>query len=284
MNTLQLFKQTREIANETFCNSLKALLEAGTSFSETDLKQTWLTALQKQTDLFPTGWYIPPPQGIAALFASEKEPMRTSFKTLREEPFWPKPDIFFQKQGLFSFYASPVHTSGVIGDFGATLYLGENKKIQNHFKNSYELVQTIFTKIEIGMTFAQVYTLAESLMNRQGMYSHLLSPTDPTRTNIGHTIVALDPQELSSVENGIKSWSQTTQILSKKRIFINAKEETKITPGMAFTLEPRPQVIDDPSIPMAWFHSIAVFDEHGEKQFITGFEKLFSLLKLTYML
>ena len=287
MNTplLHSNKQNRTLAADTFFVTLKELLQNDSHISEMNLCDAWKNNLRIYKNMFPDGWYIPPPHGFAVLFSDEQHLERINFKSLRPEMYWPKQDSFFQKDGFILFFASPVDkTHGVIGDFGALLYLGKNVKIQDHYKKSFALVHELYEKIAVGMSFAEIYSLVEILMKKQNLYSDLFSPTDPTGTNIGHSIVSLTPEELDDIKIGAMDWSTAKDRISKRRIFINKSEKTILQPGMAITLEPRPKSTVDPSLPQAWFHTVCVIDENGKKELLTGFEEIFEFLKAGYLL
>jgi len=116
--------------------------------------------------------------------------------------------------------------------------------------------------------------------------SDLASPSDPTGTNTGHTIPATFENwkydEISLLKSA--TWVDASTMISKKRKFINAKEELLIKKGTAFTIEPRPVIPNNPDIPMVWFHTIALFKQDSTKELLTGFDKLFTLTGMDYMM
>lgn len=286
MDVLQACKILRTKNSQSLNEILESILKTEKPISEKTVVDLWLHKLRTDVSLFNEGWYMPPPHGIAVLFASPENVERVSYKSLRVKEFWPQNNILLNKtKDLVVLYSSPVDKkTGVIGDFGLTLYLGNNQKIKDHFKKSYEVYLKIFDNLKIGMNFSQIYKKAKKIMNKQGLYSDLLSPSDPAGTNIGHTIVNLTQEELKKIREKTLSWIEAKDILSKKRIFISGVEEQIIKPGMAFTIEPRPQDQMDKKLPMALFHSIVIFDNNGNKEVLTGFDRIFKASGMDYLL
>ncbi len=286
-NKLETCRRVRLVAAESLYNALSQILKQK-KVSETQLRDRWLLEMRKNSQIFPEGWYIPPPNGIAVLFASNKDITRVSPKSLRPKEFWPRNDIYLDKtNGIVLLYASPVDKiSCIIGDFGLILYLGKNKKIQKHLKICYKAVYEIFNYAKIGMKFSELNIFTHTLLKSKGLVSNLSSPTDPISTNIGHTI-PFSYKELTSDEIKIfrgDKWEEISNMISKKRIFVNSEEKFKIRKGMAFTIEPRPFIPNNSQIPTAFFHTIAIFKENGQKELLTDFNELFKLVEMDYML
>ncbi|NTU73115.1 hypothetical protein HGB07_03000, partial [Candidatus Roizmanbacteria bacterium] len=121
-----------------------------------------------------------------------------------------------------------------------------------------------------------------------GLQNAVTSPTDPTGVNIGHTIPASyedwQPEEFQILRNGEGDWKAVCNAISKKRKFLNEIEEFEVRPGMAFTIEPRISSIENPHVPTAGLHTIALFYENGTKEHLTGFDELFKIAGMEYML
>lgn len=289
-NKLHICKETRKIAVETLTSTLKDLISKSKSFSEVALRDQWLEKMRKSKDIFPDGWYIPPPHGIGALFATDDDIDRVCPDSLRPQENWPRNDIYLDvENGIIMLYASPVNKDyGIIGDFGLTLYLGKKPEIIEHLEKAFHLVQEIFEYIETGMKFSDIARCAHQQMNEQGLYSDLLSPTDPAGTNIGHTIPAVfegwNDHEDKIIKSTDSTWDEVKKVISKKRIFVNEIESLTVKPGMAFTIEPRPKIVNNPNIPMVWFHTIVIINKEGKKELVTGFDELFKLTGMDYML
>lgn len=169
-----------------------------------------------------------------------------------------------------------------------SVYLGKKQKIKDHLKLCYELDKQIFDNTRIGMKLSDNARFAHKLYQEHGLTNNIASPTDPTGTNVGHTIpVSYEDwshDELNILKNGDKNWLAVCNMISKKRKFENMQETLQIKPGMAFTIEPRPQVLNDQSIPMVFFHTIALFHEDGSKEHLTQFDEIFKLTNMDYLL
>lgn len=136
------------------------------------------------------------------------------------------------------------------------------------------------------MKFSGIYNYSQRVFAKNNMLSDLHSMSDPTGTNIGHTVPGSyenwDSQTLKSLK--AKKWEKVKDVISKHRVFINRKEDFKIKKGMAFTIEPRPSALDNSTIPSIFLHTIALFKENGSKELLTGFNPLFKLAGMNYML
>lgn len=292
MDRLQVIKNTRQIAINALLNVLKIVLSNTLQVSEAQFRNLWLGELRKHQEIFPDGWYIPPPSGIAVLFAGEKNLNRGNWQSLRPKEFWPKENIFLNKvSDLVYLYAGPVdRATGMIGDFGITLYFGQDIKIINHLKTSLQAVKEIYERLEEGMQLRAVASLGHDILMQKNLISNLVSTSDPAGSNIGHTIPFTEsditPDERLLIRNFQPgaNWQLISEVLSKRRKFLNNLETFPISRGLALTLEPRPQSTTDISIPMAQYHTIAIFHEDGKKELLTGFDEIFKLAGMNYML
>lgn len=287
---LQIIKKTRKFASDTLLKTLEDVLRSGEQISELGFKKKWLENLRANAQIFPEGWYMPPPDGITVLFGDEDNPDRINFDSLRQEKYWPKDNSLLNAgNGLATFYTSCVDkNSGLIGDFGLTVYFGKNPKIIEHFINTHNLIKDIYYFIRVGMELREVTNYAHNSMHKKGMFSELLSPSDPTGTNIGHTIPYSyeDPldEELSIIQNGRNDWKAFCKLISVKRKFLNRAEQFNIKAGMAFTIEPRPLSQKDPTLPMVLFHSVVLIHDDGSKELLQEFDSIFELTGMDYLL
>lgn len=285
---LQICKQTRKIASDSLAKTLKELLGKNEPISEKLFADKWLENLRKHSEIFPEGWYIPPPHGIGVLFSEESDPGRVSYKSLRSKDKWPSGDVILDPEnGLAYFYASPVNKEfGIIGDFGVSLCFGNNEKIKDHLRLCYEITKKVFDFIEIGMRFSDIAKYSNNLCAENNLINTIVSSTDPTGTNIGHTIPAISEdwtaEERKVFDNG--EWEEVCKLISGKRIFVNEIEQTKVKPGMAITIEPRPINPADKSLPMVGFHTIALFYEGGKKELLNEFREISRLVEMDYLL
>lgn len=154
---IAICKQIRAFAAKSLASVLRGFFVQKKHYSEVELRDAWLTALRKNPRIFSDGWYSPPPHGIAILIASDNDgkESRANYHNLRPEAFWPRTDIRFDsKNNILCAYASPFDkTSGIIGDFGLTLYFGKNPSIIDHLRQCYGIVQQVFEFVEVGKSF-----------------------------------------------------------------------------------------------------------------------------------
>src|SRR3989344_4419463 len=97
LNKLEICKQTRKFAADSLHKALKKLLESNTPISEVMFRDAWLSEMRKDATIFPDGWYDPPPHGIGIVFGTISEPDRINFPVLRKEKFWPRNDVFLDR-------------------------------------------------------------------------------------------------------------------------------------------------------------------------------------------
>lgn len=286
IDKLEICKQTRKFAADSLYTVLKKLLASQKPISEVMLRDAWLAELRKNKNIFPDGWYMPPPHGMIILFGTDKNVDRINFKNARVEEKWPRDDVFLDtKNGIACLYASPVDKlSGVIGDFGITLYFGKNKEIKDHLKLCLSLGQEIFASIKIGQTLSQVSKSAYKRFAQVGVSLDATIQNVHKNMNLGHSIPATE-RDWTNKEKQIlrgSNWIKTKDMLSEARL---SYSDFVIQPGFAFTIEPRPAVIDKPHIPTSLFyHTIAFFKENGEKELLTDFDDLFTLVGMDYMI
>ncbi|MBI3887472.1 M24 family metallopeptidase [Candidatus Microgenomates bacterium] len=288
---LGVCKQTRKFSADTLYTVLKKLLASKKPISEVMLRDAWLVALRKNKAIFPDGWYLPPPHGMIILFADDENIERFNYRSARKEETWPRNDIFLHKKnGIIFCYASPVdRKTGIIGDFGMTLYFGDNPDLKKLLQTTLSLEKAIFEYAQVGMTISDVSKFSEKEMNKYSMVNQIDSITDKTGTNSGHSI-PISYEDWTSAEKkilmkGDRDWKSVAAMISKKRFFVNQAEAFVITEKTAFTIEPRPKVIAKPHLPASInYHTIAFFKENGEKELLTNFDNLFTLVGMDYMI
>ncbi|HWY79603.1 MAG TPA: AIR synthase related protein, partial [Candidatus Sulfotelmatobacter sp.] len=291
MDKLEICKHTRKIAAESLYKILKKLLAANKPISEVMLRDAWLTEMQKNIDIFHDGWYTPPPYGIIVLFATDQQVERINYKSARPQEKWPRDDIFLnQKNGIVYFYASPVDKkTGIIGDFGLTLYFGNNPDIKNLLKKCLELNKELFTFLHVGMTLGSLSSKAEILMKKNGMSTDSEATTDVGEMVIGHTIPDAfedwEEREKLLLKNKEINWHAIKKIISHKRVNVKKNESLIIKQENAVTIEPRPKIIDKPYLPTSLsYHTIALLKKDESKELLTNFDELFTLAGMSYMI
>lgn len=287
---IKICKRTREYAQKSLFKVLQIILDNNLHPSEIEIRDMWISELQKNNTLFKDGWYSPPPHGIGILIGTDndREESCLNFKSLRLEEKWPQKDIYLNtKNSIIYAYASPIDKkTGIIGDFGITLYFGKNKKIINHLILCYKIIQQMFDYVKPGLTFSQIAEYMKNLIASHGLNNEIICKTVPSSAdNVGHTIPFI-MENMTEAESEIlkyKSHEEIKKMISEKRIFVQTPEDQVLKNGMAFTIEPRPKVIDDPEIPMVSFHSICAIHKNGKKELITNFDKIFDLVGMKYM-
>ncbi|MDO8639510.1 MAG: M24 family metallopeptidase [bacterium] len=287
MNNQQICKKTRRISSDALHTSLKNLLKKDKPFSEVDLRDYWLLELHKEHSIFQDGWYIPPPHGIGILFGTPDYKSRQNYKTLRLQRMWPDKNIMLDKKNdLVYAYSSAVDKQTcIIGDFGLSIYFGKNRKIIKHFKQVFETNKIIFEYLKTGMKISDITKYALKVINKKGLVNNIVSTSDPTNTNIGHSIPGIYEGWTSEEKDEMSSGNSQiiADTISKKRVFVNIKEQTIVKPGMAFTIEPRLLDLKNKEIPLVSFHTIILIRKNGRKELLTNFEKIFRLVGMDYM-
>ncbi|MFH0773588.1 MAG: hypothetical protein V1922_04735 [bacterium] len=281
---------TRSWAAQSFYFALKELLKTKSPLSEAMLRNHWIDEMRKNQNIYPNGWYLPPPNGIGVLFGTEDKYERMNYKSLRPEEMYPKNNILLdKKRGVIYVYASPVDKkTGMIGDWGMTIYFGKNPEIITHLQRCLSLNKQVLSYIQVGMTFKEVTIYANTLFTQLHLSNEVTSITDTSSSgvNVGHTVPASYENWMSEeleIFNG-NDWRNIVNMISKKRKFLNLTEPLPIQSGMAFTIEQRLTHRDNPQIPMSSFHTIALIHQNGKKELLTNFDQIFHLTGMNYML
>ena len=288
IDKLKAIAETRAWAAQSFVSAFKSLLEINTPISETLLRDQWRDQLRKNHLIYPEGWYLPPLHGIGILFGTEVNYQRMNYQSLRPKNSWPKDSIFLDKnKGIIYVFSSPVDKlTGMIGDWGMTIYFGKNPDIIEHLKLCLRINYQILEHAQVGMTFSELTNFSNKLFLEQDLYNQVSSITDPTGVNIGHTVPwsyeDLAPEEIETFKTN--DWQQILTMINSKRKFLDLQEKLQIQPGMAFTVEQRLTKPSNNNIPMSSFHTIAVINPDGTKKLLTNFDEVFKLVEMNYML
>ncbi len=287
---IEICKKTRDCAQKSLFKVIHQILENNLHPSESEIRDMWIFELRKNDAIFKDGWYSPPPHGIGILVGTDNdnEESRLNYKSLRPGEIWPRENININtKNSIIYAYSSPIDKeTGIIGDFGITLYFGKKKEIINHLVLCYKIVQEVFEYVKPGVTFSQIAKYMKNLINLYGLNNEIEAMTSPSSADdVGHTIpfiMEVMAKEESATLNR-KNHDEIKKMISEKRIFVRASENQVVKNGMAFTIEPRPRVVNNPKIPMVSFHSICAINENGGKELITNFDKIFDLVGMQYM-
>jgi hypothetical protein len=289
IDKLKICKQTRQIAADALYKTLQKVFKSKEPISEVSFRDMWLSEIRKNKNIFFDGWYTPPTHGMGVLFATDDNVERLNFKSIRPEEFWPRDDIYLdRKNGIMMLYFGAVDKkSGVIGDFEVTLYFGKNKIIQNQLKTNLDILYKTFENTKQDMKLSEIYAHGNKLLRKNKLVNIIYSISDPTNTNIGHTVPFsyedLTVQEKKILKSGKKNWEKICEMISKRRKFVNSVESLKINSPMAVTIEPRSKIKNKKESPLISFHAIMLFKENGKKELLTNYDRIFKLCKMTYM-
>lgn len=279
LERIQICQDVRKFTAEQMANIFRQYNEP----SEIDFTNSLEQAISKNSNLYATGWYDPPPGGWAALFAQAAKPQRLAYGNLRKPEFWPKPNYKFGQDCLGMVYGSPVHrNTATIGDFGLTVYNGTNKDIQEHLAKSLSVIEQTADFAEIGMEFRELHSYGQKLQQSNSLSSSkTVTVTDPVGTNIGHTI-PFSYEEASKQEEKIIASGNINQVktlISQKRVHINKAEKFTVKENIAFTVEMSLEHKKRPELPNAYFHLIVTF-RSGKKTISANFKDIFEILEM----
>ncbi len=289
MKPTDICETTRKSASEALLNAISPIW--GTPFSEEQLRNLWLQELRKDKDLLPDGWYtsLPPkgpPNGIGILFGSDKDPKRIDYDSLRPPKNHPQSKIFFDKKtGLAYIYASPVdRETGIIGDFGMTIYAGDKPEIIRHIKKVFDINHQIAKEIKPGINVSDAYNKAVQIFQEEGLTNNVTSETDLAAINIGHsvpgTLAPFSEKELKVIQED--NWQKACSLISNRRVFFNGTDDYVFKEGDCFTIEPRLVNPLEPGLPMVSFHTIAKVTEN-ETVLLQNFKDIFQATGMSYI-
>ncbi|PIR68060.1 hypothetical protein COU49_02685 [Candidatus Nomurabacteria bacterium CG10_big_fil_rev_8_21_14_0_10_35_16] len=270
-------------------NTIAKILSDNKNISEIQFRDLLKSKLLNNKNVHREGYYNPPPFGIATLFGSEKNFSRLSFGTLRDKEKWPKDNNIFKKEGgIGTIYVSPVHlATGMVGDYGISIYNGKNKLIQKHFKNCVEILKKIAEFAEVGMEFRELYSYYNKLLkkyNTKKTYIILQKHNKKVGDNLGHTIPWSYEKPTKKEQEIIsgKDFGKIKDLICSKRIFLNFTAKFKIPPTIAFTIEFRSESKKPPILPNTSFHIMVLFI-NGKKTILQNFDNVFKATGMDYM-
>jgi hypothetical protein len=269
-----VIQRTRQAGAAALATVLRrALPEA----SEYALAGDWLAEMRKDERLLFDGWYQPPPGGLSVLIGEPDRYARLMYRSLRDPAIWPRTDIALSLESLIYCFASPTdrHT-GLIGDLGGTFYAGPSERIREHLSVSLWVSAQVAAHAQVGMEFRELYHYAQTLISKvdADLRNFVTSATDGGASNIGHTVPWSyeDPSPEAKACIATGDAGRIAELISNKRIFLNADARDSILPTTAFTVEPR---IVSQSLPLTSFHLIVTFLE-GRRSVCAGLSPIFS--------
>jgi hypothetical protein len=275
-NLIDTIIKTREIGADIFVKSLTNL----EGLSEAAIKEKLVSEIKNHSEIFPEGWYNPPPSGIVVLLAP-KPFTRLLYKTNRDSDYWPQETFTLNAETVGNIYISPVNRwTNMFGDIGFTFYRGTDKKIKEHLKHCYFAILEIAKYTQVGMKFSEICDFALNI------YKNKLRPTqwltvnsDPNHIlNLGHTVPGSFEKDFIFGNN----FEAIKETIKTKRIYINDNEDFAIPETCAFTLESRLEDYDDPGLPSVFFHFIVCFNRGG-KTILNNFDEIFKTVGMDYI-
>lgn len=270
-------KQVREQA----ANAAATIFSKRTEGTELEFTNEWFAELAKKDSLYADGWYAPPPHGLQFMFGSPESSERLVYDSLRKPEHWPSDKYRYETGSVGAFYASPVHKeSGAIGDFGMTVYAGDNVLIQNHIRNCLERMEEVLEQIQHGMKFLDIFACTQEVFKENELTNEgMMTILDPLGNNLGHTIPWSYEEQTQEEKTVLATgdMEQMKDVISKKRVFINQAEELEIAETFASTFEARLRNTTNPEVPNIFFHYIVTFVD-GKKEVLGGFNPIFKTL------
>jgi hypothetical protein len=244
--------RARSIAFETFRATLEELLGVN-GVTERRFRDEWLARLAEHPDVTLNGWYDPPPSGVAVLFATEDDPTRTQFSSLRPTKLWPGETALDSRRGILYAYCSPLSLSdGLAGDFQVTLYFGARSRVRDQFRHVIDATYTVIAEIAPDTRSRPLFERSEEVFARRGLRSNVVSITDAVPVDLGHSLPALKrspdaPRTLTAEEQ---------DVVRRQRLFISAASDWLLADAGQVTIEPRLFLVADRSLPQVNVHYV----------------------------
>lgn len=264
--------------------AMSKVLNDCSNLSETEFRDHLARELFTGETVYKEGWYNPPPLGIAALFCNESDTKRSYFSSLRHEEYWPRDDRRLGNDSVGLIYASPVDVkTGMIGDIALSVYRGSSEAVRNHFQQSLFIVETIAEYAKVGMSFRELFDYAQEVLEKNVLsQTSFLSTENKLIKNIGHTIpwsYELPTVEEQSVIEG-DDFEKLKNLISKKRIFLDANQEFKIPETICFTVEMNISNPNNSELPSVYFHLLVAF-KGGKKTIFANFDPILQAIGMS---
>jgi hypothetical protein len=269
--------KTRKTTADIFSESLVGI----DGLSEIEIAEKILSEIKNHNEIFPEGWYSPPPSGVAILLAQEPFE-RLKYDSLRNPVYFPQKTPRLEKETVCLIFFSPINRkTNMIGDVGFTLYKGDNEEIKKHLKKSYETIKKVADYVQIGMNFSELAFFASNFFSGQNfkITRWKTISSDPNASiNIGHTI----PGSFENTFTFGNTFEEIIENIRTKRVSIEETRNFQIPKTCAFTIESRLEDFKNPNLPSAYFHFIVCFD-NGKKTILGNFNEIFKAVGMDYM-
>jgi hypothetical protein len=246
----------RKAAVQAFDQTLSSVHDEQ-NLSEVQFRDIWLAGLRAAPQLCASGWYEPPPYGMAVISGKASSDSRVSFSSLRQPDFWPTDkSIGFERDALYC-YCSPISRVDLYpGDFAITLYFGDDPRVLHHFKNTIEAVKSLLSSIKATLNSAQLFEHSELTFGKFGLRNDVVSVTDIALKDLGHSM----PRAEHSTSTLLSA--DEKERIRKGRRFINGIDTWNLLGEKYFTIEPQLRSIEDPKLPQISFHFQCLFQKH----------------------
>jgi hypothetical protein len=252
--------QGRRLAYETFRATLAELLGQN-GVTELRFRDEWLARLREQPQLTLSGWYEPPPQGIAVLFGHDDSEVPFSFASLRPSAYWPSERTMNWSRGLMYAYCSPIHLAdGLPGDFGITLYFGRDPLVRSHFAAALSITHDIMQEITPRTMARPLFRHSEAMFREAGLRNNVASVTNSLSVDLGHSLPVVRSADLGS---GRKLSAAAKSSIEKGRLFISESSDWALCRSEQFTIEPSLVSVKYPTLPQVSPHYVVEVSEHN---------------------
>ena len=223
------------------------------SFNEIAFRDVWLSSIAEYKGVVASGWYTPPPHGMAVLTGLPIHPSRTSFESLRNEHNWPSNFDINWNENILYCYCSPTNFEfGIPGDLAITLYFGNDTRIINHFKTTHKAVKEVINVLDNVNNSTELFEASQEIFFLNRLKNCVVSKTDLLPLDLGHTC----PKVLQQVQNSLSE--QDCKTISRARQFVNPTSTWDFIESLQFTIEPQLVSLDDPTLPQIAYHYLVV--------------------------
>ena len=264
--------RARRSAARTLLAALKCV---GSGFSERELADEWVGQIQLERSLLPFGWYQPPPHGMSVLIGNPPDYGRLVYESLRSPETWPSSKHRFGNDSLLYPYFSAIdRATAMIGDHVGTYYSGSDRQIRDWMRDCYRCTKRIADSVELGMTFAELYSFGMDELASLGAGNNNFSLGGGLADDVGHTVPFFGCELIDPLRDlrGNPDAAKVSHKIAGGREFVSGKNTNMLTAPTAVTIEP--QILSN-DLPLVGFHMIVVLDEAGAKV-VSLYEELFS--------
>jgi hypothetical protein len=222
--------------------------------SEKTFRDEWLARLRECPEFTRSGWYDPPPLGMAVHCGHEDDDPGFAHSSLRPAKRWPSERLIDWRGGLMYAYCSPIDlASRVPADFGLTLYFGKRESIRKHFARVVQLSHAVLNSIEAHTTCWSLIERAKPLFDDAGVRSNVASVTDVVPLDLGHSL----PQVPAALLGDDRELTPAAKDFVKdNRLFISESKDWSLSSAERMTIEPSLVSASDATLPQVSPHYV----------------------------